>query len=298
MRKVSSAIVSGIVAVLALILVAQAKNTKKESAMGNTVKITVGSKEFTAVLENNASASAFLKKLPMTVRMNELNGNEKYFELPEKLPADASRPGNIRRGELMLYGSSTVVLFYEDFSSSYSYTPLGKIDDPAGLKAALGGGNPTVTFTAVPRKTGKRVASDGAVMQRENPAMPTRVLKTGTRINMHFGDTVIPGILNDSETAKALIARLPYTVRMSRYSHDFCGVMKDALPYEEENVHYGWLNGDIDFARDADYFTILFEDEENSEQYGHQVNIGVIDCELSKIAKLRGSYDVRIEAAK
>ena len=49
-------------------------------------------------------------------------------------------------------------------------------------------------------------------MQRENPAMPTRVLKSGTKIRMHFGDTVIPGILNDSETAKALITRLPVTV--------------------------------------------------------------------------------------
>lgn len=70
------------------------------------------------------------------------------------------------------------------------------------------------------------------------------------------------------------------------------------LPCEEENVHYGWLNGDIDFARDANYFTILFEDEESSEQYGHQINIGKIDCELSVIKNLKGSYEVRIELAE
>lgn len=44
---------------------------------------------------------------------------------------------------------------------------------------------------------------------------------------MHFGDTVIPAVLNDSETARALIAKLPYTQHMSRYSHDFCGVTKE-----------------------------------------------------------------------
>ena len=77
-----------------------------------------------------------------------------------------------------------------------------------------------------------------------------------------------------------------------------CGVMEQPLPYKEENVHHGWLNGDIDFARDGNYFTILFEDEENSEQYGHQLNIGVIDCELLRISSLHGSYDVRIELAK
>ncbi len=143
-----------------------------------------------------------------------------------------------------------------------------------------------------------RVASDNAVMQTANPKMPTRVIKDGTKIAMRFGNTVVPGILNDSETAKALIAKLPYTVHVSRYSHDFCGVMNDPLPYSESNVHYGWLNGDIDFARDANYFTILFEDEKKSAQYGHQINIGVIDCELSRISNLQGSYDVLIELAK
>ena len=144
-----------------------------------------------------------------------------------------------------------------------------------------------------------RVASDGAQIQRENPAMPTRVApENGTKIIMHFGDTVIPGVLNDGETAQALVKMLPYKVRVSRYSHDFCGVMDDALSYKEEEVHHGWLNGDIDFATDANYFTILFDDEENSEQYGYQVNIGVITCELSKIAALEGSYEVLIELAK
>ena len=298
MRILSSAIAVGIAAILAAAFIVRAENRGAGTVMNDTVRITVGTKEFAATLENNAAAAAFRKKLPLTVSMNELNSNEKYCEWPEKLPVNAAAPGRIRSGDLMLYGSSTIVLFYEDFTSPYSYTQLGRINDPAGLKVALGKGNPEVTFAAVPNQTGKHVAADGAVMQQENPAMPTRVLREGTRINMQFGDTVIPGILNDSETAKALIARLPYTVRMNRYSHDFCGVMQEPLPYQEENVHYGWLNGDIDFARDANYFTILFEDEKNSEPYGHQVNIGVIDVELSRISRLRGSYDVRIELAK
>lgn len=144
----------------------------------------------------------------------------------------------------------------------------------------------------------RKVAADNAQIQRENPNIATRVIEGGTKINMHFGDVIIPGTLNDSETAQALIKMLPYKVQVRRYSHDFCGVMKDALPYKEENVHYGWLNGDIDFATDSDYFTILFEDEENSEQYGYQVNIGKIDCELSVISSLTGSYDVLIELAQ
>ena len=143
-----------------------------------------------------------------------------------------------------------------------------------------------------------RVAKDDADMQTDDPNMPTRIpMKGGTKINIYFGDKVIPGILNDSDTAKALIEKLPMTQHVSRYSHDFCGVTED-LPYKEEDVHYGWLNGDIDYATDAPYFTILFEDEEVSEQYGYQVNIGVITCPLEEIAALEGSYDVRIELAE
>ena len=144
-------------------------------------------------------------------------------------------------------------------------------------------------------ESGKRVAKDGAQMQTDDPTMPTRLSpENGTKILLHFGNTVIPGVLNDSETAQALIAKLPYTQHMSRYSHDFCGVTED-LPYNEEEEHYGWLNGDIDYATDAPYFTIMFEDQDASEIYGSQVNIGVITCPLANIAALNGSYDVLIE---
>ena len=143
-----------------------------------------------------------------------------------------------------------------------------------------------------------RVARDGADMQTDDKAMPTRLpMEGGTKINMYFGDTLITGVLNDCETAKAFIERLPMTQHVSRYSHDFCGVTED-IPYNEDEVHYGWLNGDIDYAINAPYFTILFEDEDVSEQYGDQVNIGVITVPLSEIAALNGSYDVRIELAE
>lgn len=144
----------------------------------------------------------------------------------------------------------------------------------------------------------KRVASDGAQMQTDDPSKPTRVLEEGTRINMHFGDTVIPGILNDSTTAKAFIEMLPMTVHESRYSHDFCGSMDDFLPFDEEDERYGWLNGDIAIGTNVPWFTILFDDEGISEQYGNLVNIGVIDCDLSAISELDGSYDVLIELAE
>ena len=146
----------------------------------------------------------------------------------------------------------------------------------------------------------KWVAKDDAVIQTSDKTRATRkVPVNGTKIIMRFGSTEIPGVLNDSITAQALIKNLPYTVHMTRYSHDFCGIVpaKD-FPHKESEVHYGWLNGDIDYATDGPYFTILFEDEEKSERYGNQVNIGVITCPIQKISSLRGSFDVRIELAE
>lgn len=110
------------------------------------LKITIGTAVFTATLQNNAAATAFDKLLPMTITMFELNSNEKYCDLQGSLPVAATNPGTISNGDIMLYGSRTLVLFYKSFSTSYSYTRLGKIDDTTGLSVALGSGNVIVTF--------------------------------------------------------------------------------------------------------------------------------------------------------
>lgn len=110
------------------------------------LRIEVGGQIFTATLLDNPTTRALLENLPVTVSMSELNGNEKYYYLPDSLPTDSQRPGSIRAGDLMLYGSDCLVLFYESFSSGYSYTRLGSIDDPSGLAAAVGRGSVDITF--------------------------------------------------------------------------------------------------------------------------------------------------------
>jgi hypothetical protein len=120
---------------------------EKTDSMTNTLKIKVGSKEFTATLLDNPTATAFKSMLPLTINMTELNGNEKYFDLPKSLPTNASNPGTINTGDLLLWGSNTLVLFYETFPTSYRYTKLGKIDSPTGLATALGSGNIIITIT-------------------------------------------------------------------------------------------------------------------------------------------------------
>ncbi len=113
----------------------------------HVISIEVNGQTFSATLADNDTARAFAARLPMTLDMRELNGNEKYFYLNEPLPAAAQRVGQIRAGDLMLFGSDCVVLFYESFATSYTYTPIGRIDDPAGLADALGSGSAEVFFS-------------------------------------------------------------------------------------------------------------------------------------------------------
>ena len=113
---------------------------------GTKITVTVGSSEFSLTLADNETAKAFKDLLPLTLNMSELNGNEKYDYLSGGLPTNAVKPGTIHAGDLMLYGSNCVVLFYKTFSSSYSYTRIGWVDDVKGLATALGGGSVTVKF--------------------------------------------------------------------------------------------------------------------------------------------------------
>jgi hypothetical protein len=110
------------------------------------MKIKIGNSTFSVTLYDNGAAAALKSLLPMTVNMVELNANEKYVDLSGNLPTNASNPGTIQAGDLMLYGSSTLVLFYKTFSTSYNYTRLGRIDDITRLAAAVGSGNAAVTF--------------------------------------------------------------------------------------------------------------------------------------------------------
>ncbi|MHC8382056.1 cyclophilin-like fold protein [Pseudomonas sp. LB3P14] len=107
----------------------------------------VGEHRFAITLTDSDTARAFAAMLALTLEMSDLNSNEKFASLPEALPTHASAPGTLRNGDLMLYGTDTLVVFYLTFNSSYSYTRLGRVDDPVGLSQALGLRDVRVVFS-------------------------------------------------------------------------------------------------------------------------------------------------------
>ena len=147
------------------------------------INIFIGSKTFTATLADSETGEAFAALLPLTVTMNELNGNEKYHYLSTSLPTATYQPGTIHAGDLMLYGNNCVVLFYETFNTSYSYTRLGAIDNPSGLASALGSGDVSVRF-----ENGHTTENLTPNVQSDD-VQSTKVIENGVLYIKHNGAT-------------------------------------------------------------------------------------------------------------
>ena len=119
-----------------------------------------------------------------------------------------------------------------------------------------------------------------------------------TDIKLIFGHTTVKATLNDSATARAFAAKLPTTVSVSGTGIDFCGPMPFSLPYEDEQVHHGWTNGDLNYNPGGGWLALLYGGEEDSMRYGDQVIMGRVEGEdLERVSALSGSYDLRIERA-
>ena len=107
-------------------------NIDNEKAMNEEniemVKIKINDNEYTINLEDNNTVKELLDILPLTINMNELNGNEFYAYLDNAFSVNKYNPKTINKGDVMLYGNNCLVIFYKSFDTSYSYTKIGHID--------------------------------------------------------------------------------------------------------------------------------------------------------------------------
>lgn len=111
-----------------------------------TMQMKIGNKEYSVVLHDNNTTKALQEILPITVKMSEFNGNEKYYHFRETLPSKPEHIGQIKTGDIMLFGDNCLVVFYKDFKTTYSYTRIGHIENTVDLEQMLGRGSVTITF--------------------------------------------------------------------------------------------------------------------------------------------------------
>ena len=135
---------------LATVMSQASSDARNRAPATTSIQVQIREKIFTARLEDNETARAFAAMLPLTLEMKDLNENEKVIELSKKLPGEVSNPGTIREGDLMIWSSRSLVLFYKTFPTSYRYSRVGRIENTTGLIEAVGAGDVTVTFAKPP----------------------------------------------------------------------------------------------------------------------------------------------------
>ena len=103
-------------------------------------------KEYQIELESSETANQIKSKLPFTISMKNLNGNEVYYNFDESFKTNQQSVGTINKGDIYLYRDNCLVLFYKTFTTTYTYTKIGKVINPEGLDTLIGSDNVEVMW--------------------------------------------------------------------------------------------------------------------------------------------------------
>lgn len=101
---------------------AQKKNMK--------IRIKFADHDFTASLNDTASAKDLLTMLPLDIKVEDYSNNEKIAYLPRKLTEKGSGPFESEKpGDLCYYAPwGNLVFFYDDYHYSPGLIRLGRLD--------------------------------------------------------------------------------------------------------------------------------------------------------------------------
>ena len=100
--------------------------------------IKIGDKEFPFTLKDTAVANELKAKFPLEVDMTKLNDNEIYYKFDSSFTTNTKSVGTINVGDIYLYQSNYLVLFYKTFTTSYQYSEIGSLSSTDGLAEAIG----------------------------------------------------------------------------------------------------------------------------------------------------------------
>ncbi len=117
-----------------------------------------------------------------------------------------------------------------------------------------------------------------------------------TKVILDMNGVEIKATLNQTESAQALVKKLPYKIGVSRATDDICGVAVGTLPENKDETVNTWKLGEIGWF--GGWFTILLDHEEKFTKMPDIMIIGKIDDEdLSKAKALSGSINLTIRKA-
>lgn len=120
-----------------------------------------------------------------------------------------------------------------------------------------------------------------------------------TKVKLTVGAVSTTAMLNNTVSARDLISKLPYTVKVSRSSVDYCGILPAPLKNDDAEAQQGWKNGDISYIPGSDYIAFYFGGETGSASSPYiQHIIGKVDDLAAINGWPKGSIEIKIELIK
>lgn len=119
----------------------------------NQIILSFNGHTYTATLADNPSAEAFAELLqngPLTVSTHDYGSFEKVGALGTDLPRSDEQI-TTSAGDIILYQGNQITVYYAQ--NTWNFTRLGRIDDPSGLREALGSGDVEITFQLASSET-------------------------------------------------------------------------------------------------------------------------------------------------
>ena len=93
------------------------------------ISIKMGTKSYKAKSTSTKTTQSFLESLPVTIQMNDVDGNQKYGCMYYKIANESAKTNKVKKGDVLLSGESCVISAYEDFKTINKYVVLGHIDN-------------------------------------------------------------------------------------------------------------------------------------------------------------------------
>lgn len=115
-------------------------------------------------------------------------------------------------------------------------------------------------------------------------------------IKLTVDDLTLDGYLYNTKAGESFMSQLPMTIQLNDSDNDFCGGNLN-IEYDENDVQYGYKNGDIMFWTPANNFVIFISDEEYSANTGNLVPLGHITSSSELLNKLSGTITITISPA-
>jgi len=167
------------------------------------IRLTFGAHTLTATLTDNSTTRAFVAKLPLTLPMMDLYGNEMCYRFDEALPTDSAYNQGYEVGDILYWPPRhSFVIRYAQNGEVFEMQKMGKVD--AGVEIFEGIGDVDVTFELI--NLGD-VNDDGTIDIADVSATIGYILDADEDINLTNADANQDGVIDiaDVNTIISLI---------------------------------------------------------------------------------------------